>query len=257
MSECASVASVIVTAPAASAKRLMALLPNLSVILSPAVELVSTESHIQALDEALAQIDTYDWLVMTSAYAVDVMASRMTIKNVPLPPHIQLAAVGESTADRMREVFKRDVVFPSDERAEGLSQLLCDRVKDSRVLFPRSESGLPILIENLRNIGADVLPVSVYDTTPIWPDRHVVDTVSHSHGVIVMTSPMQVTAWASLWPTVLTRVSSWRVVAMGPTTAEALQQIGINADIPAERRLEGVAQLVKIMISQPQRAQLK
>jgi uroporphyrinogen-III synthase len=71
-------------------------------------------ASFEALDEALRQIDSYDWLILTSANAVRALAERAAFLGVDLkklaPP--QVAAVGEATAAAARKAGLQIALIP-------------------------------------------------------------------------------------------------------------------------------------------------
>jgi len=71
---------------------------------SGAVEVAVLEirppESLAALDAALRQLDSYDWLILTSANAVRALAERAAALEIALtqPVRLKVAAIGEATA---------------------------------------------------------------------------------------------------------------------------------------------------------------
>ena len=62
-------------------------------------------SSFEPLDEALRQLDHYDWLILTSANTVRALVERAAELGIALAPaSLKVAAVGEATADAARNV---------------------------------------------------------------------------------------------------------------------------------------------------------
>jgi uroporphyrinogen-III synthase len=64
---------------------------------------ISASTETEALDRALSQLQTYDWLVLTSVNAVDAVWSRLQDLEIKeLPVSLRVAAVGPQTAGALR-----------------------------------------------------------------------------------------------------------------------------------------------------------
>jgi len=137
-----------------------------------------------ALTAALAEADSYDWLVLTSARAVP-----HTQALGPWPGgRLRVAAVGERTAARVRESGWPVHVEGDGEGAEGLVRALAreGRLAGARVLYPAGSLARPALEDALRARGAEVRRVEAYRTLICPPDAAVVRPVLDSfEGVVV------------------------------------------------------------------------
>nr|WP_242664904.1 uroporphyrinogen-III synthase [Geobacillus zalihae] len=109
------------------------------------------------------RLGEYRWLVFTSANAV-----RFFFPHVSLPrPLPEMAVVGRKTAAALAEHGLSPALVPDDYTAERLADLLMPRVKQGdRVLFVKGNLARPTLPEALRNAGAAVDELTVYETEP-------------------------------------------------------------------------------------------
>lgn len=220
------------------------------VIIAPVIDTVEPDDWAP-VDDAIARLADYDWIVLTSTNAVDRFLDRMARRGVALPraggPRI--AVVGAATAERLEEHGTVPDLVPDDFRAEGL----IDRFREigvtagMRFLLPRAERAREILPESLRAAGARVDVITVYRTVPATPDPAVIDRLRAGDvDAITFTSPSTVRhfiAWAVSAGLDPGEVLSRSVAAsIGPVTSAALRERGYA--VPVEAAVSTMAALV-------------
>src|SRR5678815_491956 len=139
------------------------------VIECPTIELEPIE-NCRAIDEAIQRMSTYQWLMFTSANAVDYFMKRIAVDQAVC--RIPIAVVGSTTAKKLHDWKLSPSLIPDRFNAEGLLDAFPCDLQGVRILFPRAESAREILPEELRRRGAtvDVLPVyrtKKADTAPL------------------------------------------------------------------------------------------
>jgi uroporphyrinogen-III synthase/uroporphyrinogen III methyltransferase/synthase len=98
------------------------------------------------LDNALLSLETYDWLILTSANTVRALTDRAQELGVPLTPgpRLQVAAVGEATATAARQSGLPVALVPEHYVAESLVVDLLNEARCSDALkghdFSRAEN---------------------------------------------------------------------------------------------------------------------
>jgi uroporphyrinogen-III synthase len=113
------------------------------------------------LERAAYDLESYDWLVFTSANAVDAF---LPLTGGALPDGLQVAVVGPATAEALRKRGHAPGLTASRPEAEGLLADLAPLVQDSRrVLLPQAADARPLLAEGLREAGAEAVVVVAYD----------------------------------------------------------------------------------------------
>ncbi len=158
---------IVVTRARGQASSLVTALTELGaeVIELPTIEIVPLESY-EALDEALRNIAGYQWLIVTSANTVKVLAERLTV--LELDPAtccgLRKAAIGSATARAMLEQGMPADIIPKQYVAESLLAELGDEVKGSRILLARATIARDVIPEELRRRGASVDVVDAYRT---------------------------------------------------------------------------------------------
>jgi uroporphyrinogen-III synthase len=121
-------------------------------------------ASFEPLDEALQQIDAYDWLVLTSANAARGLSERAAQLGIRLDQMVtmQVAAVGPGTASAAQKAKLTVTVLPEAHVAEGLVAALKTQTAGKRVLLARAAIARDVLPEALRAAGAQVDVVDAY-----------------------------------------------------------------------------------------------
>lgn len=137
-----------------------------TVIEIPTIEIVPCAGP--DLDQALKDLNTYDWLFFTSVNGVEIFFERLGhlgLKPVSLP---RICTIGPATKERV-EAFGHTVELqPALFQAEGVIQeftsLYDSDLTGLQILLPRARVAREILPETLRRLGATVDLIPVYDT---------------------------------------------------------------------------------------------
>jgi uroporphyrinogen III methyltransferase/synthase len=210
-------------------------------IVTPMIRIAPPESFSEA-DAALAQLDRYDVLLITSANAIRRLAARAAERGVLLADlPARVLCVGPRTAEATLAEGLPVHAFPGERfDAEGLLELIgreCDP-RGKRFLFPRAERTREVLLEDLRAAGAEVDAVSVYRTLPAVADAANLRArlVAGEIDVLSFTSPSTVRGFCELLDPPSRAAAEHAVVAaIGPVTAEALRKEGLAPDVVPER----------------------
>lgn len=191
------------------------------------------------LEHSAMALDQYAWLVVASVRAVDAVLHAR--RGRPLPATLNTAAVGLRTAAALREAGARHVLTGAADGAAALLDALTSRGpwNGVRVLVPRAAAGLRILPEGLAALGAQVDEVEAYRTeSPPAPALQARWTAVAADAV-VFASPSAVRALVSaVGASAFTGVS---IIAIGPTTAAAVNDAGLDAIVSPQADPESVA----------------
>jgi uroporphyrinogen III methyltransferase / synthase len=194
---------------------------------APLIEL-RPPSDTRPLDTALAGLARYDWLVFTSANAVEAVAARMAALGLALPVGLGLASVGPATTQAVHAAWPgaRVTVEPvADFRAAGLVAAFdSPAVQGRRVLLPVSDRAAETVSRGLAERGALVDRVVAYRTVSADGGQALTQTLRGGVDVAVFASPSAVEAFAAF------AGEDGRAVpaaVIGPTTAEAARAAGL------------------------------
>jgi uroporphyrinogen-III synthase len=200
------------------------------------------------LAAATGRLDSYRWVVFTSANAVDAVADR----TVTWPAAVRLAAVGEGTSRALATRSLAPSLIAARTQAEGLlAELLPAVAPGDRVLLPQAADARPVLASGLRAAGVTVDVVEAYRKET--PAEAAVRSAAlfpagQPIGWVTFTSPSIAAAFAALfggdWPA---QRASVRAASIGPVTSNALRQLGVEPAAEAARA--GDAELVAALLA--------
>jgi uroporphyrinogen III methyltransferase/synthase len=215
---------------------------GLPVLLWPAVSVEVAQSG--PLEQALAQVESFDWIVFASRHAVAAVTRIIPTQ----PSNVRIAAVGQATAQVLRQRGWHVDLLPDESNAAGLVDSFGSGtpLRGVRVLYPASSRALPTIAAGLRQLGAEVVQVEAYRTESsatldveecrTWISRGGI-------GAVTFASPSAVEELEhALGKDDFRRLlSSAAAVAIGPTTARALSDRGYNSTLAESATLEGLA----------------
>ena len=213
---------------------------GLDVLLWPAVSVAVAET--EALEEALEDIAGFDWIVFASRHAVAAVIERVATP----PPNVRIAAVGQATGQVLRQRGWPVDLLPEDANAAALvSEFATKPMQGTKVLFPASSRALPTIAAGLTQLGAVVTQVEAYRTEPAsldveacrsWIDRNAISAITFASpsAVIELEHSLGKEHFDRL-------LQAAKVIAIGPTTARALEEHGCNPIVAESANLRGLA----------------
>ncbi len=242
--------TVLITRPAHQAGALAALLEarGLRPVRFPTIA-VQPISPNPALDEALARLDDYAWVVLTSVNGVRfVWARAAALGLAEALQRARVAAIGPKTAQVLRERGVTPAFVPDEYVAEAILPGLGD-VRGQKVLLLRALQARPTLAEMIAAAGGEAHEVPVYDTLPVQPSPEGLAALRRGVDFLTFTSPSTVHNFVALVRQAgldpLALPGSPRVVCIGPITAQAAREAGFQVAAVAEPyTAEGLAAAV-------------
>lgn len=220
----------------------------------PALEIVPPSSWI-AMDQAIADLTQFDWLILTSANGVDALIDRLHLqdKDTRALFGVHLAVVGRKTADRLAERGLRPDFIPPEFVADALISHFPDRdqLAGMKILFPRVESGgREVLVANFRSRGAEVVEVAAYQSrcpAAIAPQivqalqQQAIDVITFASSKTVQNF-WQLLSQATRTELIELALPSVCLASIGPQTSQTCRQLFGRVDVEAEEyTLEGLA----------------
>ena len=158
--------TVVVTRPERQAGRFMQLLHEAGAASVACPTLAIEPITLDAAARARLAPDDYDWVIYTSANAVE-----QALEQLPRPTRARIAAVGRATARALRDQGLEVHATPAQvSNSEGLlaATELAD-VRGLRILVLKGVGGRDALRETLSRRGADVTLGEVYNRTVAMP----------------------------------------------------------------------------------------
>lgn len=188
-----------------------------------------------ALDASLTRLESFDWIIFTSANAVQALEGRIqelahgagaTFKQS------RVAAIGPATADAAENAGYSVDYVATNHSGAGLAKELGAELKGRSVFLPRSDRANADLPAALRRNGAVVTDVIAYKTlAPGDTDRErVKESLKDGVDGILFFSPSAVQNFLELLGRERLEALQGRavMVAIGPTTAGALSAAGVQ-----------------------------
>jgi uroporphyrinogen-III synthase/uroporphyrinogen III methyltransferase/synthase len=129
----------------------------------PVLEIGPPDSF-EALDRALRQLGSFDWLILTSANAVRPLVERAAALGLlfETADSLKVAAVGAATAAEARNAGFSVAVVPENYVAESLIESLSGQVTGKRIVLVRATVARDVIPDALREAGAALDVVDAY-----------------------------------------------------------------------------------------------
>jgi uroporphyrinogen III methyltransferase/synthase len=178
-------------------------------------------------DEILKRMETFDWLIFTSAHSVRFFLERLrTIgSDARSLASVKIATIGKTTAGELAGFGILADLIPNNESSTGLLEEFANVViKSKKVLLPQAKVASRELPERLTAMGAEVERVSAYMTVEIEP----ADVDFEHIDKILFTSGSTVRAFVKKFGFVPPNV---RTYCLGTPTQEEAKKHGISAEI--------------------------
>ena len=227
---------IVVTRARPHASALAATLRSLGadVVEAPAIRIVPrpVEGEVATTADGIGD---YDVVCFTSPNGVALMFEALAARGLDARAlaGATVAAIGPGTARELESHGIRADVVPERSVAESLlDELSGTDVAGKRVLVPRAADARDVLPEGLRERGADVDVVALYDTVGEALDATVADALAAAD-YVTFTSSSTVTRFLDA---VGDRVPNGaRVVSIGPVTSATARERGLDVHVEAER----------------------
>jgi len=198
----------------------------------PTIEIVDPLDEGEALGAAVADIDSYRWVVFTSANAVSRFCE--LLRDSRDLGRVRIAAIGTATVAELQRFSLTADLVPERFIAESLLEVFPppdhhDAKHRARVLFPSAAVTRDVLPQGLRDLGWEVDTVIAYRTVPATisaADRAAVESAD----VVTFTSGSTVDQWVAAFGTELLPAT---VACIGPVTADVARRHGMRISVIA------------------------
>lgn len=214
----------------------------------PTIEVVPPKDW-DALDQAIEDLEDYQWLLLTSVNGVRFFLKRLEAlgKDVRDLKGLKIGAIGPKTAEIWSRFGIKPDLVPEEYRAEAVVD--CFRklgpLKGTKILLPRAAQAREVLPEELKKMGAQVDVVPAYQT--IRPDHDTGQLremlKKGSIDMVTFTSSSTVENFVEMFEVDQPHLQQWMsrvtVACIGPITARTAQTKGFSVDlVPSEYTIE-------------------
>ena len=206
----------------------------------PTIEIVPPDSW-QPLDQAIAELEAYQWLIFTSVNGVQMFFDRLFAQGLDTRAlgHLKSAAIGPITAQCMRSFGLNTDIMPETYQAESVVDAFSNQtLKAAKVLLPRAKEARPVLPQELQRMGAVVDEVIAYQTiqTTAGQKELLENLESRQIDMVTFTSSSTVRNFKALLPSSDAQdlMQSVKIACIGPITAQTAETMGFKSDIVAD-----------------------
>ncbi len=193
------------------------------------------------LRDAVTHLDCYDWLVFTSANAVDAFFAALRDAGLDARAigRARLCSIGAKTKAALDAHGLRTDLLPADARAEGVLEALVPMLGErTRILLPRAEIAREVLPNSLREAGAKVDVVAAYRNVPpgdaeVRRIRTLVDP-EELDAVLFTSSSTVENLCDALGEDAADRLNALALFSIGPVTTKTAEQLGLRVSGTAQ-----------------------
>ena len=230
------------------------------VIEIPFIEIRKPRSF-QQLDSALRNLESYDWLILTSVNGVEAMWERLAKLGLSLEldreehasraarrsqqaKRLRIAAIGPATKKAIEQRGVSVSIVPEQYVAESVVRSLRAKVNGKRVLLVRAKIARDVIPQELRRAGAHVDVVEAYETVVPKSSRSrlqrlMKDPAQRPH-VVTFTSSSTVRNFVNLLSAPgqakqrILQMDGVLMSSIGPVTSATLREFGLPVQIKAK-----------------------
>ena len=207
------------------------------VVSAPVITITDPADGGAELRAALARLERGDWLVVTSPNGAERAAAAA---GGPLPPGVNVAAIGPGTAARATAAGLTVRLVPDRSIAESLVQAFPSPGSGpggSLVVLARAAVARPVLPDSLRHAGWEVLDVAAYRNVAGRLNDDQRRAVAASDGVVFTSSSVVTRLVAEVGADAVPPL----VASIGPATAATAAEHGLDVTVEAgEHTIDGV-----------------
>jgi uroporphyrinogen III methyltransferase/synthase len=214
------------------------------------VRIIPPESWDE-LDRAIENIQSYDWLILTSGNGVKYFFRRLFEKGTDIRElkGIKICAIGSKTASMINKFGIQVDLVPEKFKAEGLIKSfenLYDEtgIKNVRFLLPRAEVAREVFPEKIRELGGEIdVPAAYRAAKPEMRGRRLKRFLKEGKITIAtFTSAATFNNFMEMMgEDAEALLQDVAISVIGPVTAKAIEKAGLKVHImPEEATIEAM-----------------
>jgi uroporphyrinogen III methyltransferase/synthase len=221
----------------------------------PAVKGVDPDNKQDFVDALLA-LNSYDWLVFTSANGVKVFFDLFFRQFHDLRDigGAKIAAVGPATAAKLREFHLQVDLMPDEFLGAKIAEKFekHSSIENVKIALFRAEKANPDLPDALQEMGAIVDDIGLYKTVAETEDASgaAADFLAHGADCLTFTSGSTVEFFHARFdlPKIVRQFPKLKILTIGPETSKALAALNLKPALEAkEHTTDGmIAALLKV-----------
>jgi len=228
----------------------------------PTIEIVPPDSY-KELDESIDKIETYNWIIFTSANGLKYFMQRLIDKNRDIRDlkGIKICAVGIKTAEKIQEFGLKVDIVPEEFNAEGLIDIFCKEhesikatecrskkinsscsdtpihrypLQGIKLLLPRAETAREIFPEKVRELGGEIdIPVTYQAIKPEKHGKRLKRFLKEGRiSIATFTSAATFNNFVDIMgEDAIETLKDVTIAVIGPVTAKAVENAGLKVSI--------------------------
>lgn len=203
----------------------------------PTIDVVPPTSW-EELDAAIMTVESYAWIIFTSANAIRFFMERLRHlnKDLRMLKGVNICVVGPKTAEALESYGLKPDLIPSEFKAEGvIAALGGTKVRGHKFLIPRAKVARELIPDKLREQGAEVTVATAYENIRPAADLERVYKLFTEKKIssVTFTSSSTVHNFVEIlgqkeYKTLMQGVT---IACIGPVTAKTAQDYGMKTDI--------------------------
>lgn len=220
----------------------------------PAIKRMEPDDR-QGVVDALLSLNSYDWLVFTSASGATAFFDLFFrhFRDLRDLGGAKIAAVGPATAAKLREMHLQVDAMPEEFAGKKIAEQLTKHssLENCKVCLLRAQDANPDLPHALEEFGAITDDIAVYKTVAETEDIFGATADFQEHGAdwVTFTSGSTVKFFHERFdlPKLVKQFPAMKLASIGPETSKVIKSLGLSPKIEAkEHSAEGlVTELAK------------
>ncbi len=214
------------------------------VLVQSTIEITPVEDFTE-IDDALARLNEFDWLVFSSSNGVRHLLDRLLGlgRDMRALASVRLAVVGPGTANTLQQYHLKADLQPEEYRGEALAEALV-AAKGERYLLARASRGRDVMGNRLTEAGGHVEEVVVYQSRDVeQPHEEVtrrleageIDWVTVTSSAIARSLVAMFGEW----------LRNTKLASISPITSDTLRELGFEPAVEAaEHSMQGLADAI-------------
>ena len=196
----------------------------------PVLEIQPPED-LAPIDSAIRRLNSYQWLILTSANAVKAVVERSAMLGIAFDQSAlpQIAAIGAATAAAARDAGFAVALVPENYVAESLVDAIATQVAGKKILLARAAIARDVIPDALRAAGAIVDVVDAYrNVIPAAAPTLLRKALAQGIDAATFTSSSSVThlANAARAAGLAFPFTGVAAISIGPITSQTLREYG-------------------------------
>ena len=205
-------------------------------ILLPAIEIQEPDDP-EPLDQAVARLRTYDWLIFTSVNGVRYFMEHLdrSARDLRALSSLKICAIGPATRAAVEALHLKVDLMPDEYVAEKLVAAFTEEhLNGRRILLPRAAVARDVVPKELTRRGASVEVVEAYRTiAPAGLAEHAAEVFARKPDWITFGSSSAVNNLVNAaGPASLAHT---KIASIGPVTSATIRENALEVDAEAKQ----------------------